>query len=59
VTTPPLTPTSNKNYNLICALQASLHNVWQMENYAMDAERQGDAPVAHGALGVLPGGLLK
>lgn len=32
----------DKDYDLICAVQASLHNVWLMDTYASDAERQND-----------------
>lgn len=46
MTAAPPTATKDKNYNLISVLQASLHYVWQMETYAADAERQGDAELA-------------
>ncbi|MQA63800.1 MAG: hypothetical protein GEU86_20555 [Actinophytocola sp.] len=46
MTAAPPTATKDKNYNLISVLQASLHYVWQMETYAADAEREGDAELA-------------
>lgn len=42
MTTPPETAAKNSTYDLLWALETSLRNVWQMENYALDAERQGD-----------------
>ncbi|MBA0127774.1 hypothetical protein H0B56_19690 [Haloechinothrix sp. YIM 98757] len=38
--------TADKNYNLLAVVQASLHYAWQMETYASDAERDGDAELA-------------
>jgi rubrerythrin len=40
------TPVKDKNYNLITAVQASLHYVELMETYISDAEREGDAELA-------------
>ncbi|PXY17599.1 hypothetical protein DI005_35080 [Prauserella sp. PE36] len=42
----PQSPVKDKNYNLISAIQASLHYVWQMEQYIADAERDGDEELA-------------
>lgn len=46
MTAAPRTGTKDKNYDLISVLQASLHYVWQMEEYAKDAERDGDNDLA-------------
>lgn len=46
MTAAPRTGTKDKNYDLISVLQASLHYVWQMEEYAKDAERDGDSDLA-------------
>lgn len=46
MTVTPATAVKDKNYNLISALQASLHYAWQMETYAADAERDGDTELA-------------
>ncbi|MDX2377092.1 hypothetical protein M4I32_09805 [Microbacterium sp. LRZ72] len=42
----PDSPVRDKNYNLIWALEASLHNVWKLETYIQDAEREGDGELA-------------
>lgn len=42
----PSTAVKDKNYDLISALQASLHYAWQVETYAQDAEQQGDNELA-------------
>ena len=42
----PASPVTDKNYNLIWAVQQSLENVWQLETYIKDAERQGDEELA-------------
>lgn len=42
----PASPVKDKNYNLISALQDSLQNVFRMEDYIQDAERQGDGELA-------------
>jgi rubrerythrin len=39
-------PAKDKNYNLITVLQESLQNVFQMETYAQDAEKDGDQELA-------------
>ncbi|CAM02406.1 hypothetical protein A8924_3519 [Saccharopolyspora erythraea NRRL 2338] len=43
--TPPQ-QVKDKNYNLITVLQASLNNVWLMETYIQDAEKDGDEELA-------------
>lgn len=42
----PQSPVKDRNYNLVSVLQASLHYVWQMEQYIADAERDGDTELA-------------
>ena len=42
----PQSPAKDKNYNLIWAVEASLHNVWKLETYIADAEKQGDQELA-------------
>ena len=42
----PASPVKDKNYNLVAVLQESLQNVWQLESYIEDAERQGDNELA-------------
>ncbi|MEU6645871.1 hypothetical protein ABZ863_25445 [Saccharomonospora sp. NPDC046836] len=44
--TRPQTPVKDKNFDLISVLQASLHYVWQLDEYAQDAERAGDEELA-------------
>ena len=39
-------PAKDKNYNLVAFLQESLQNVFQLETYASDAEREGDEELA-------------
>ena len=41
MTTGPDSPL--KNYDLITVLQASLRNVWKIETYIADAEKEGDS----------------
>ena len=41
----PATPksgTKDKNYDLITVTQLCLEHVWRLEQYAQDAEREGD-----------------
>lgn len=38
----PQSPVKDKNYNLVWAVEASLHNVWKLETYIQDAENEGD-----------------
>ncbi|KDO10818.1 hypothetical protein [Amycolatopsis mediterranei] len=40
------TGTRDKDYNLIWFTEACLSNALRMENYAQDAERDGDAELA-------------
>lgn len=42
----PQSPVKDKNYNLVWAVEQSLHNVWQIETYIQDAEREGDEELA-------------
>lgn len=42
----PRSPVQDPNYNLVWALEASLHNVWKMETYIQDAEAAGDDELA-------------
>ncbi len=42
----PESPVKDKNYNLVTVLQESLQNVWQLDSYIEDAERQGDNELA-------------
>lgn len=43
----PQSPAKDKNYNLIWAVEASLHNVWQLETYIEDAKSDGDEELAN------------
>lgn len=36
----------DKNYDLITVLQLCLEHVWRLEQYAADAEQQGDQDLA-------------
>lgn len=42
----PQSPVKDKNYNLVWAVEASLHNVWKLETYIQDAENEGDNELA-------------
>lgn len=42
----PSSPVKDKNYNLFSAVQDSLRNVWRMETYIEDAEREKDSELA-------------
>lgn len=42
----PSTPMKDKNYNLVWAVQQSLENVFRLQTYIEDAEREGDEEVA-------------
>ncbi|MFC4564530.1 hypothetical protein ACFO4E_21955 [Nocardiopsis mangrovi] len=44
--TAPTTPVKNDHYNLTWALHQSLENVYRLETYIEDAERQGDEELA-------------
>ncbi|GAB3445493.1 hypothetical protein GCM10027570_15640 [Streptomonospora sediminis] len=45
-TTTPATPLKDKNYNLVWAVQQSLENVYRLQTFIEDAEREGDQEVA-------------
>ncbi len=40
--TRPESGTKDKNYDLITVTQLCLEHVWRLEQYAQDAEREGD-----------------
>jgi hypothetical protein len=42
----PESGTKDKNYDLITVTQLCLEHVWRLEQYAQDAEREGDAELA-------------
>ena len=42
----PESALKDKNYTLVCVLEASLRNAWSMQTYIEDAEREGDAELA-------------
>lgn len=42
----PPTPVKDKHYDLVKVLQMSLKNVWRMDQYIADAEREGDQELA-------------
>ena len=42
----PETGVKDKNYNLITAIQVSLHYAWELETYISDAEEAGDTDLA-------------
>jgi hypothetical protein len=44
--TGPVTGTRDKDYNIIWFVEACLSNALRMENYAQDAERDGDTELA-------------
>jgi hypothetical protein len=39
-------PAKDKTYDLLTVLQQSLNNVWMLENFIQDAERDGDEELA-------------
>jgi hypothetical protein len=41
--TRPESGTKDKNYDLITVTQLCLEHVWRLEQYAVDAERDGDS----------------
>ena len=45
-TTTPQSGTKDKNYDLITVTQLCLEHVWRLEQYAQDAEREGDKDLA-------------
>lgn len=42
----PQSPVKDKNYNLVWAVEASLHNVWKLETFIQDADEAGDSELA-------------
>lgn len=42
----PQSGTKDKNYDLITVTQLCLEHVWRLEQYAHDAEREGDEELA-------------
>lgn len=44
--TGPDSALKDKDYNLVCVVEASLRNAWTMETYIADAEKDGDAELA-------------
>ncbi len=44
--TKPESGTKDKNYDLITVTQLCLEHVWRLEQYAHDAEREGDEDLA-------------
>lgn len=42
----PQSPVKDPNYDLVWALEASLHNVWKMETFIADAEAANDSELA-------------
>jgi hypothetical protein len=42
----PASGTRDKNYNLITVSQLCLEHVWRLDQYAQDAERDGDDELA-------------
>ena len=45
-TATPQSGTKDKNYDLITVTQLCLEHVWRLEQYAHDAEREGDNELA-------------
>jgi hypothetical protein len=45
-TSTPQTGTRDKNYDLITVTHLCLEHVWRLEQYAQDAEREGDNELA-------------
>lgn len=45
-TATPQSGTKDKNYDLITVTQLCLEHVWRLEQYAADAERDGDRELA-------------
>lgn len=42
----PDSPLKDKDYNLVCVLEASLRNAWTMQTYISDAEAADDDELA-------------
>jgi len=45
-TTTPQSGTKDKNYDLITVTHLCLEHVWRLDQYAQDAEREGDSELA-------------
>jgi hypothetical protein len=45
-TTTPQSGTKDKNYDLITVTHLCLEHVWRLDQYAQDAERDGDSDLA-------------
>jgi hypothetical protein len=45
-TSTPESGTKDKNYDLITVTHLCLEHVWRLEQYALDAEREGDEELA-------------
>ena len=45
-TATPQSGTKDKNYDLITVTQLCLEHTWRLEQYAQDAEREGDSELA-------------
>jgi hypothetical protein len=45
-TTQPKSGTKDKNYDLVTVLQLCLEHVWRLDQYASDAEQEGDDELA-------------
>jgi hypothetical protein len=45
-TTTPESGTKDKNYDLITVTHLCLEHVWRLDQYAQDAEREGDQALA-------------
>ena len=45
-TATPQSGTKDKNYDLITVTQLCLEHVWRLEQYAQDADREGDNELA-------------
>jgi hypothetical protein len=45
-TSTPESGTKDKNYDLVTVLQLCLEHVWRLDQYAQDAEREGDQELA-------------
>jgi hypothetical protein len=45
-TTTPQSGTKDKNYDLVTVTQLCLDHVWRLDQYAQDAEREGDQELA-------------
>ncbi|MBO0981322.1 hypothetical protein [Microbacterium sp. SD291] len=44
--TAPDSPLKDKDYNLVCVLEASLRSAWTIQAYIEDADAAGDAELA-------------